>query len=108
MSGVQRVAKTSDAFAIGQNCPWPFSMSDIEPRPPLRDQYEKQTCWKRGGAMIFRAAGHHWAKLRRGAASPRLAATDGKKQGRDASQLAARRRRNHCRFGLRRGSQEDI
>ena len=41
-------------------------------------------------------------QLRRGAAGDRLAAADRGAQGRDAGQLAARRRRDHRRLGLRR------
>ena len=42
----------------------------------------------------------HGPQLRRGAARTRLAATAGEAQGRDASQLAARRRRDHRRLGV--------
>ena len=45
-------------------------------------------------------------QLRRGAAGDRLAAADGGPQGVDAGELAAGRRRDHRRLGLRRRGQE--
>src|ERR1700704_5999866 len=50
----------------------------------------------------------HRPQLRRGVARDRLAAAHGETQGGDAGELEARRRRDHRRFGDRRGRQEAI
>ncbi len=47
-------------------------------------------------------------QLRRGAARDRLASADREAQGVNAGQLAARRRRDHRRFGLERRRQGDL
>ena len=48
------------------------------------------------------------AQLRRGPARDRLAAADGQPQGRHAGPVAAGRRRDHRRLGLRRGGARDL
>ena len=58
--------------------------------------------------LILDLPDDHGAQLRRSAAGDRLAAIDREASGSDASQLEARGRCDHCRFGFGRGGEEAL